>query len=483
MRKIALGIIFTIAAQTLLAQPISFFKSYGGNGYDYGRDVVEDFDDGYVCTGSSSSFLSDQGDLFVMKVDTGGHFKWSYNYGGEGSDWGESILFDSDTNYSVAGYTNSIGYGGFDFYFLKIDSNGTKLLEKTYGGADWDKCYAHIQLQDSGYVMVGDSYSFGNDLQAYIVRTDKWGDTLWTKSWGGIEEESLNDVILDGDSIVVCGRTTSFGNGEDDGLIIKMDLLGNIGWSKTIGQERSDYFNSIEHFNDYYVLGGQRSYNFDDDKEDMWVYKIQDDGLTVVFDSLYADSEDTDITMDLMIRDVNQDIIIAGFTKTWGVIDGFGDMITCKYTSNFTFVTNYTFGADLRDQPFAIKETSDDGYIMIGDFNHQSSGGGNMFLLKNTYLWEWFDVYNDIENEQITTSINNEPHKLENEIYPNPFQDQLTINLQEDCEKVEILSINGAKILEVYKSGEYDLGHLESGIYIVNYVFTEKSFRSKIVKN
>ena len=171
-----------------LSQNIHFIKSYGNNGYDFGRDIKQDIDTGYIATGSSSSFWSANADAFLLKVDSLGNFKWSYNYGGTGSEWGEAVLPTSDGGYAVGGYTNSYGAGGFDFYFVKTNEFGVPQLEKTYGGPDWDKAYDMVQLPDSSYILVGETFSYGNgNNDVYIVRIDQYGDTIWTQSYGGSE--------------------------------------------------------------------------------------------------------------------------------------------------------------------------------------------------------------------------------------------------------------------------------------------------------
>ncbi|MBK6526058.1 MAG: hypothetical protein IPG07_11245 [Crocinitomicaceae bacterium] len=77
-----IGICFQLDAQN-----IHFLKSYGNSGYDYGRDIKQTPDSGYIATGSSSSFVGANADLFLLKIDSLGNFKWSYNYGGSDSDW------------------------------------------------------------------------------------------------------------------------------------------------------------------------------------------------------------------------------------------------------------------------------------------------------------------------------------------------------------------------------------------------------------
>ncbi|MGC8814396.1 MAG: hypothetical protein ACP5QL_08340, partial [Dictyoglomus sp.] len=78
----------------------------------------------------------------------------------------------------VAGYTNSFGAGYYDFYIIKLDSNGDKVWEKTYGGSKNDGAYSIQQTTDGGYIVAGYTNSFGAGYgDFYIIKTDSEGNT------------------------------------------------------------------------------------------------------------------------------------------------------------------------------------------------------------------------------------------------------------------------------------------------------------------
>jgi len=58
---------------------------------------------------------------------------WSCVNGGPLFDGAEDIVQTSDGGYLTAGYTNSGGLGGYDFYIVKFSSTGTALWSKVYG--------------------------------------------------------------------------------------------------------------------------------------------------------------------------------------------------------------------------------------------------------------------------------------------------------------------------------------------------------------
>ncbi|MFQ5868905.1 MAG: hypothetical protein ACE5JC_03275, partial [Candidatus Zixiibacteriota bacterium] len=111
---------------------------------------------------------------------------WTRAYGGSGYDRGYSVQQTSDGGYIIAGYTESFGAGDYDVYLLKTDSSGDTLWTRTYGGSDWDRGYCIQQTSDGGYIITGESWSFGAGYSdVYLLKTDSSGDTLWTRTYGG----------------------------------------------------------------------------------------------------------------------------------------------------------------------------------------------------------------------------------------------------------------------------------------------------------
>ena len=111
--------------------------------------------------------------------------KFQHTYGLGVYTEGRSVKQTLDGGYIIGGITSDAGNGATDCYLLKVDSLGNFQWHKTFGGSGIDRAYAVEQLPDSGYVLAGYTSSFGNgDYDSYLVRTNKIGDTLWTKTYG-----------------------------------------------------------------------------------------------------------------------------------------------------------------------------------------------------------------------------------------------------------------------------------------------------------
>ena len=486
------GIIFSFGLQ---AQNIHFLKTYGNSGYDFGEDIKQTSDTGYIATGASSSFGTGTADAFLLKVDSMGVFQWSYSYGGSGSDWGEKVIITNDSGYAIAGYTNSSGAGGFDFYLIKTDSLGVPQWEKTYGGSDWDYGRSLTQLDDSGFILVGETYSYGSgNRDVYVIRTDKNGDTLWTKTYGGAADDYANDIILDGDSIVVVGGTESFGAGNADGLILKYNIDGTLGKERYIGQADRDYFTSIIAKDTFYLLGGARSfhhYGGCDCGEDFWLYKIVNNIDTVLADTTWFGEElGTDIVNDVAISPGNN-TFYGGSTTSWGAPDisaGYSDAFIGKHLNNYYTVGDYVnnFGESYDDEINGLDYCFDNGVVGIGNMYFGSTGGYNLFIVRVDKTNSWgssLDVLSDMESEIITLSIDEPDGQKSIKIYPTLVQDKINITGIDGNYTVRVFGLSGQQYLQQSMTGsELSLDELGSGLYLFEITTDQSRYAVKIVK-
>lgn len=483
MRKLILVLSGLISCGVSLGQT-SFLVSYGNSGYDFSRDVKQDMDTGYVITGSSSSFAPDNGDAFILKVDPDGNFVWSWNYGGPGADWGEEIIITYDSTYAIAGYTNSFGAGGFDFFLVRADIDGTPLWQKYYGGSDWDKAYCVAELADSGFVLVGESYSFsGGNMNGYIVRTNKNGDTLWTYVDTSSTGSFFRSVAVDGDSLIICGGIGDGGNNSFDGYIIKMHDSGNIGWNQQIGQGNNDYFNSVYAVNGVYSFGGVRSFDFANDKEDMWMYRINDDGTLVTNVTYVNPTPENDGIQDVIARDFDQDYYFVGYTSSYGyLLDGLPDVFMAKMTLTEIQFQEVNFGEAGNDIAFGIDRTFDGGVVVTGDTRWWATGGTNAFIMKIGPSWTYPDWFTDMAFDDMTNGIEDFVQIQNLSAYPNPVAEILHLP-SFDSGALFIYDLSGKQVMSKDNiPSEVDLSKLNPGTYIVVVESESGIYQQRIIK-
>ncbi|HKR04409.1 MAG TPA: T9SS type A sorting domain-containing protein [Bacteroidia bacterium] len=210
-------------------------KSFAGPGTETGFCVHQTIDGGYIITGNTSSFGAGGSDILLIKTDTLGNLLWAKTFGGAVSDWAYSVEQTTDGGYIIAGSTDNFGAGADDVYLIKTDANGDALWSKTFGGINDDNGWWVEQTTDGGYIITGTTGSFGAGMiDVYLVKTDPNGNLLWTKSFGGTDDDVAYSVQQTTDGgYAITGRTFSFAIGFDHVYFIKTDSLGNSGCNET----------------------------------------------------------------------------------------------------------------------------------------------------------------------------------------------------------------------------------------------------------
>jgi len=236
-------------------------RIYGGTGYDYGYSVQQTLDGGYIIAGYTQSFGAGSYDVYLIKTSASGDTLWTRTYGGADGDGGFSVQQTSDTGYIITGYTYSFGAESTDVYLIKTDASGDTLWTRTYGGTGYDYGRSVRQTLDGGYIIAGQTRSFGAgyDDDVYVIKTNSSGDTLWTRTYGGTIGDFGRSVQQTADGgYIIAGYTGSFGAGDIDVYLIKTDPSGETLWTRTFGGTDEDCGRSVQQTADggYIVAAG-----------------------------------------------------------------------------------------------------------------------------------------------------------------------------------------------------------------------------------
>ncbi|MCF7859779.1 MAG: T9SS type A sorting domain-containing protein [Candidatus Cloacimonetes bacterium] len=193
-------------------------------GDDVANSVQQTFDGGYIITGSLSQIFAAP-DAKLIKTNEIGETVWNKTLGGGGDDFGKSVQQTSDGGYIMTGGTESSGSNSSDVWVIKTDSNGDTLWTKTFGGGNDDWGESIQQTTDGGYIITGHTNSFGaGNEDVWIIKTDENGDSLWTKTFGGVNNDWGNSVKQTTDGgYIITGYTKSFGAGNSDIWVIKLE--------------------------------------------------------------------------------------------------------------------------------------------------------------------------------------------------------------------------------------------------------------------
>lgn len=354
-------------------------RVFGGSNDDSASSIQKTEDRGYIVSGYTSSYGAGKRDFFVIKLDSNLTRTWEKTFGGEEQDECSTVQVCSDKGYLLAGSTNSFGAGGKDFWTIKLDEQGNKIWDKTFGGEGNDVALSAQQTEDEGYVVAGYTDSFGagnNDF--WIVKTDKQGNKIWDKTFGGIDyDQSFSIQETKDGGYITAGYSFSYGAGWSDVWVIKLDKDGNKIWDKTYGDKGDEWAYSIkETYDDGYIIAGWTD-SSGAGRNDIWVIKIDKDGKKIWDKTFGGALDDWGYSIELT---KDQGYIIAGRTSSYGA--GENDLWVLKLDKDGNKIWDKTFGGRNNDRAFSVKESYDGGYIIVGETSSCGAGGIDAFLIK-----------------------------------------------------------------------------------------------------
>ena len=275
---------------------LSWQKNFGFLGSDYGTALLETNDNGYLITGvldvtasngqgnSRSTQKHAGGNIWAIKLNNSGDLEWSKYYGGSSTDIPLGVVKTIDNGFIIAGSSDSAdgditnNKGGYDFWILKIEANGTVVWGKNFGGSEIDEASAITQTNDGNFIVVGDTRSSDKDVSNNNGAADLWmlkisqeGILIWEKTFGGTSFDVGRSISRTQDNgFIISGSSRSldanFNNqGQNDALIIKVDSEGNIVWQETVGGREIDFLYDAVELNNKTVIAVGESNSEDGD--------------------------------------------------------------------------------------------------------------------------------------------------------------------------------------------------------------------------
>jgi hypothetical protein len=249
-------------------------KTHGRSGIAGGEFVNVTSDGGYIVTGFHTPSDEEWPGIFLIKTDEKGITEWKETYSSPVPSFGYCTQQTRDGNYITCGVM------GEDVCIIKSDPAGQIVWTQLYGGRKMDVARYLQETTDGGFIMVGETYSFGvKKSDIWLLKTDKYGDTLWSRIYGGRLSEFGRTVRQTPDGgYIIAGSTNSFGRGRQDIWLLKTDSLGDTLWTKTYGWRKDEEAFSLDLTKDGgYIITGYKKRR----AEDIWLLKTDAEGDTL----------------------------------------------------------------------------------------------------------------------------------------------------------------------------------------------------------
>ncbi len=238
---------------------LAYRKHYGDSAA--ARAIQQTNDSGYIIVGAKTiSPVNSFDDVYLVKIKANGDTLWARTYGGPGLEQGYFVQQTSDNGYIVAGFSNYFGSGGWDIYCIRTDASGDTLWTRTYGGISSEvppKCIR--QTADGGFVILGSTASYGaGDWDIYLIKLNANGNIVWSKTFGGMYSDFGNSILqLSDGGYAITGASGSFGTGGSAVYLMRTDSIGNLDWFKTYGDTGNEVATSFQQtFDSGFIMVG-----------------------------------------------------------------------------------------------------------------------------------------------------------------------------------------------------------------------------------
>jgi hypothetical protein len=335
---------------------------------------------------------------------------WSKTYGGAYGDVSSTVVPTGDGGYLAIGGTmyGASGPGGAMFsdgLVIKVDANGNKVWQKTYGGSYADELTSAAATPDGGYILAGSSSSQDGDIVNFHGMQDMWvmkinasGDKVWSKTFGGNQDDIAYAVLPVADGYIVAGTTKSsdgdvhLQHGVLDAWVIKLGMNGNLLWEKTFGGSGYDMANGlVKASGNTYLFAGSSDSNDQDvqgghGNNDAWVVQFDGNGNLIQQKTFGGSKFDA---VSAIKATVDKGYILAGRTMSedtgGGTLHGEMNGWAMKLDGNLNVLWQSVIGGNTVDQFEAVTEGADGSYLLAGNTSSSDLGVGG--LAGNTDGW------------------------------------------------------------------------------------------------
>ena len=353
-------------------------KVYGGKDDDIAHDIVALENGESAIVGSCKSFEAERTDICVSRLGVDGQMKWTILLGGKKEDEGKAITRSADGNLFVLGMTKSLSKNyDRDIYVAKVTLEGKVLWEKAIGG-DRDEAPGGIAgLDDGGVMIVGDTESFGKKYRdIYIAKLTKEGKTVFARTIGGAKTDEARDLtrLSDGNLALVGMREVS--KAYEEFFVMKFDQNGKSIWTKTFGEYDDDSLESVTATADGGLVAVGKTRSYQSEQTDLTVMKLSKEGK-VLWHKIYGFKYYEYGNAVTLTTDGG--FMLSGGTSTLG--KGSHSVYVLALDSNGALQWSHVYGDERRDIAYGLALMSDGSVISVGQsdsFSHSQ----NFYMIK-----------------------------------------------------------------------------------------------------
>ncbi len=345
-------------------------RTYGGEGSDFARRLVQDGGEGFIIAGWTESFDAGLRDIYLLKIEAMGNRVWERTYGGPTRDEALDIIHCRDGGFVIAGrtgWTEALGVRSEDAFLAKIDGEGNLIWNRTYGSNGTDSAKCVVESPDGGFVFAGvtthsaDPYLHSESGDVYVVKTDGEGNVIWNRTYGGGGSDWANCMVTSSDGYVIGGITWSFSTNSYDVYLLKIDHAGEKVWEKAYGGSGYDEASSIVRSGDGRLIVAGETRSFGAVFADVYLLEIDNDG-NLLWQKTYGGPRDDYARC--IIQSGDGGFIVVGATGDPN--ERQADVHVLKIDAEGNKVWERSFGGAENDRATCVVPSRDGGFVVVG---------------------------------------------------------------------------------------------------------------------
>ena len=264
-------------------------EAYASPVNESSKYIEETLDGGFIMCGFRNDAFGSN-DAYVIKTDASGNMQWDQAYGAMDNEYADMIRQLPEGGYLLTADTKSMGAGGYDVYVLKLDSAGNSLWDYTYGDQWQNGCQGIFVTSGGKYLSYGETevYQF-SPFQFYLELIDTNGTSIWRRTFGGSAADAAFSLVEAPDGgFMATGYSNSYNTnpGPLNLIVFKTDPAGYFQWARSYGSEGIDLGYEIIHSidNGYLVTGKIYIENSDE----YYLLHLDQEGTNSVMESAQA---------------------------------------------------------------------------------------------------------------------------------------------------------------------------------------------------
>ncbi|MGI9329837.1 MAG: hypothetical protein ACR2QB_03900 [Gammaproteobacteria bacterium] len=373
------GISSATTAPTNLQAGLVWDRTFGGPASDWAYAMTGTQDGGLATAGRTESQGAGEEDIWIVRVDGDGNRLWDKTFGGLATDRGRAIKETRDGGFIAAGATESKGAGEFDAWVLRLDRKGELVWDRHFGGQGTDWASGVVQTRDGGFAIAAyTTPAPGEPFIAWIIKLDANGQTQWEQRFGGAATDWATDIAETTDGhLGISGYTESQGAGKADIWVLMLDERGDLLWQRTFGGAERDYASVLDATADGGLVVGGMTESAGSGGVDIRIMELAADGQ-LRWDQTYGGPRDDWVRGLIRTRDGRY--AAAGYTTSKGA--GLYDAWALRLDRNGDLLWDQAFGGHKNEWARAVIEMPDGSLALAGDNWSKGPGKSDVWVLR-----------------------------------------------------------------------------------------------------